>query len=301
MRWVLYDANGTYLVGNFDGKTFHPEDLDWKDKKVVMDQGPDFYAAQHFYRTDPLKEPVIQITWMDHWNGPLGLSKALVEKAILETLGVKKGINQTLLSREDALKLPIPFEAGWERNATIPVTVELVTYRGKPTLSRNPVESLKTLYTDTRKWRSELLPADGSKNLLSGIQSKTCDMTAVFDLKNVSTGEIVFHLNGRDIRYDIARHKLIGKQFVKSKSDGVFIDTDIQLLPLENGLLTIRILLDWSSVEIFGNDGLFAYTEHYAFDPKNRDVGIIAKGADVPLISLEFNEVGSIWKSFQGK
>lgn len=60
-KWVLYAADGKYLLGTFDGKTFHP---DFKEKKQLW--YGQFYAAQTFDNTprDPQGRPRrIQIGW----------------------------------------------------------------------------------------------------------------------------------------------------------------------------------------------------------------------------------------------
>ena len=96
-KWVLQDANGTYLVGEFDGKKFTAE-----QEPLVMDVGPDFYAAQTFFRPNLPTDKLIQIAWNDHWNGGIG-------------------------------------EKPWKRNATFPVEVGLITYAGKMRLTRTQV------------------------------------------------------------------------------------------------------------------------------------------------------------------
>ena len=55
------------------------------------------------------------------------------------------------------------------------------------------------------------------------------------------------------------------------------------------------MLIDWSNIEIFANKGVFSYSEHFALDPKARNVSINVDD-DVKLISLEFHEIKSIWK-----
>lgn len=67
MKWGLQDANGSYLVGHFDGEKFTPE-----QKRLVMDVGLDFYAAQTFFRPNMPTAQLIQIAWNDHWNGGIG-------------------------------------------------------------------------------------------------------------------------------------------------------------------------------------------------------------------------------------
>ncbi|RPI45143.1 MAG: glycoside hydrolase family 32 protein, partial [Bacteroidetes bacterium] len=70
-KWVLQDANGSYLVGTFDGTRFRKDPL---QDTLVMTLGPDFYAGQTFPMGNlPRNDPrVIQIAWMDHWNGGIG-------------------------------------------------------------------------------------------------------------------------------------------------------------------------------------------------------------------------------------
>ncbi|MCQ2119292.1 MAG: glycoside hydrolase family 32 protein [Bacteroidales bacterium] len=120
MKWVLMDANGSYLVGDFDGHSFTPSG----QETMVMTLGPDFYAAQTF-PTGGLPgndDRKIQIGWMDHWNGGLGETK-------------------------------------WMRNATFPVSLGLVTYEGKMRLTRTPIDEISILYKDSRSWGAESVPA----------------------------------------------------------------------------------------------------------------------------------------------
>ena len=55
------------------------------------------------------------------------------------------------------------------------------------------------------------------------------------------------------------------------------------------------MLVDWSTIEIFANQGVFSYSQHLALDPKSDHVAIEVDG-DARLVSLEFNHVKSIWK-----
>lgn len=59
-KWVLQDAAGSYLLGNFDGTTFTP------DSSTVrkMDMSSVFYASQTFYRKSFPDERVVQMPWL---------------------------------------------------------------------------------------------------------------------------------------------------------------------------------------------------------------------------------------------
>lgn len=238
MKWVLQDANGSYLVGHFDGTTFTPE-----QDKLIMDVGPDFYAAQTFFRPNFPNDKLIQIAWNDHWNGGIG-------------------------------------EKPWERNATFPVEVGLVTYEGKMRVTRNPIPAINTLYRKRHTWANETVHCScQGKNLLADVTSKQFDLTAVFDLRGTAAREIEFKIANKTVHYDIEEATLLGKRL---KPDG-------------QGQLTLRMLVDWSSLEVFAAEGVFSYSEQFAFTPDDASLNLYTNGGNIKLISLELNEVARIW------
>ncbi len=58
-KWVFTSASGHYLVGAFDGKSFHPE-----QGQRQMDLGPNFYAVQTFSDLPGDRGRRVQIAWM---------------------------------------------------------------------------------------------------------------------------------------------------------------------------------------------------------------------------------------------
>jgi levanase/fructan beta-fructosidase len=238
MKWVLQDANGTYLVGHFDGTAFTPE-----QDPLVMDVGPDFYAAQSFFRPNLPTDKLIQLAWNDHWNGGIG-------------------------------------ESPWKRNATFPVEVGLVTYEGKMRVTRTPIPAIKSLYQSTRKWVDETIECScEGKNILADAESKTFDLTAVFDLNGASAREIEFKIANKAINYNIETQQLLGKD----------------LKPDAENRLTIRMLVDWSSLEVFAAGGVYSYSQQFAFTPDDDSLKLYANGGQVKLVSLELNQVARTW------
>lgn len=235
MKWVLMDANGTYLIGQFDGSEFTSE-----EGPYLMDVGPDFYAAQTFFQPNLPSGKIIQIAWMDKWNGGIG-------------------------------------EKVWERNATFPVEIGLVSYNDQIRVTRNPIPAITSLYEDTLIW--EDMTISEGLNILSGVKSKTFDITAVFDISETSAESLGFRVANRTITYNTSFHKLEGSS----------------LAPTTDNLIKIRMLVDWSMLEIFGNDGLFSYSQQYAFIPRNDNLELFTKGGDVKLVSLEFHNVARTW------
>jgi len=63
IRWIMYGANGEYLIGQFDGEMFRPE----TQKKIRFNHGGRYYAAQTFSNTPGNPPRRIQVGW----QGPL--------------------------------------------------------------------------------------------------------------------------------------------------------------------------------------------------------------------------------------
>ena len=237
-KWVLHDANGTYLVGEFDGVTFtkeHGQDT------LIMDEGPDFYAAQTFpFGNLPNNDRrTIQIAWMDHWNGGIG-------------------------------------ETVWERNATFPVQLGLRQIDGQIYLTRLPIDELSSIYEYSKSWDAQSI--DKGQNILSDIESKKFYLIATFDLSKTSADKFGFRIANKTIEYDGSNRTLLSKK-VK------FINEE---------QLEMRILVDWGQLEVFANDGIFSFTEQFAFSPERKDIEFLSNG-DVQLVSMEFHEVKRIW------
>jgi fructan beta-fructosidase len=244
MKWVLQDANGSYLVGQFDGTKFTPE-----QDRLVMDVGPDFYAAQSFFRPNLPTKELIQIAWHDHWNGGIG-------------------------------------EKPWERNATFPVEVGLVTYDGKMRITRTPIPAIETIYKGTKKWQDKTIKdAASGTNIFDGVQSKTFDLTAEFDLTGATAKEIEFKIANKVINYNIAKQTLLGKS----------------LKPDANGRLTIRMLVDWGQLEVFSAGGVYSYSQQFPFTPDDASLNLYTKGGEVKLVSLQLNEVARTWPDVKEK
>lgn len=237
-KWILMDANGTYLVGNFDGTVFSPE---VGQDQHIMTLGHDFYAAQSFPAGSlpNMDDRIIQLAWMDHWNGGLG-----------ETI--------------------------WKRNATFPVSVGLATYEGQMRVTRNPIDEISSLYSNSQKWNSQLI--NGKENLLSKTKSKKFELVAEFDLTNTTASKFGFRIANKTIAYHVKSQVLL----------------DEELRPDASNRIKIRILADWGQLEVFANRGIFSYSEQFAFSPEDHDISLFADG-EVKLVSMEFHEISRIW------
>ena len=238
MKWVLYDANGSYLVGDFNGTHFIRDE---GQETHIMDAGPDFYAAQTFPVSTLPKDDnrVIQIAWMDHWNGGVG-------------------------------------ESYWERNATFPVELGLVTYNGAMRITRNPITEISILHKQTKAWENRLVRV--GDDILRDVGSKTFDLTLEVDLSKSEATSFGVRVANKTIEYYVPNHTLLEKE----------------LLPDHQGKVSIRVLVDWAQLEVFGNGGVFSYTRQFGFTPNRNELEFFSNGT-VKIEKFEFHEVERIW------
>ncbi len=147
-------------------------------------------------------------------------------------------------------------------------------------LTRTPIAAFKTLYKSTQTWANETISCScQGKNILADVRSSQFDLTAIFDLNKTTAREIEFNIANRTIQYNIEEETLLGKG----------------LKPDSKNHLTIRMLVDWSSLEVFAAGGVYSYSQQFAFSPEDNKLNLYTNGGEAKLVSLTLNEVSSIW------
>jgi len=72
-------------------------------------------------------------------------------------------------------------------------------------------------------------------------------------------------------------------------------------LELENGRLKLQVLIDRTSLEIFGNDGRVSISSCFLPPPSNTFIEAFARGGTAKLLSLEVHQLKSIWPAAAAK
>ena len=62
-----------------------------------------------------------------------------------------------------------------------------------------------------------------------------------------------------------------------------------------SGRIRLQILVDRSSIEVFGNHGKISMSTTFFPDLRDTDLGIFTRDGDIRIISLEANRLESIW------
>lgn len=266
-KWVLLisinpgapnGGSGTqYFIGDFDGETFTS---DQKDEKW-LDWGTDNYAGVTYNNT-PNDERIF-IGWMSNWS----------------------------YARDT------PTEK-WRSAMTLPRKLSLKKFEDDYQLINYPLKAL-----------SDIIKSEESINVTLDVGSGE---TISFD--NLNQAEVKFTTSSRNFRLnfsnsvgDTLRLSMDGLkntfEIDRSKSGKIDFQKDfaaeIQKMPvgkLPEGEVEFRVLIDWSSIEIFINKGQYAMTSQI-FPNKNYS-SLLFENKDAASINfndLTISKVNSVW------
>lgn len=160
----------------------------------------------------------------------------------------------------------------------IPVELTLRTTTEGPRLHANPVRELASLRTKTHSVTQQILSPDN--NPLTDLKVELFDM--VTEIVPGEAAEIVFNLRGVSVVYD-ARSQELSCGDRKAR------------LEIEDGKIRLRILVDRTSIDIFGNDGHLYMPMGMFISQDNTSVSVRANGGNARINSLEIFELKSIW------
>lgn len=253
-------SGSQYFVGDFDGTKFVADDTSnpgdnstTADETNWMDWGPDFYAAATFNGLSMTDR--YNIAWMSNW--------------------------------QYAASIPT---SPWRSAMSVPRKISLKTINEKATLIQQPAKGLASLETPgsySKRWNR--FPEGNKRLRLSG---KTLDITLTFSNSNPSSAlsatqfGIILRATSdltqqTRVGYDFGTSKLFVDR-TKSGSTG-FDDTfaDIYYAPLtatSDGKVTMQILVDWSSVEVFGGEGEVTLSTQIFPNDSGTDVLLFSTG-----------------------
>ena len=215
-----------------------------------VDQGLNFYAPQTLLAPDGRR---IMIGWMDSWE----------------------------TCREAPRRHP------WYAQMSVPR--ELHVENGH--MTQQPVREIENLWLDTVSY-DRISVQD--ETALPGIQGRLMDLTVQIHPEGSACRRFTLHLaknadHDVEIRCDLARGELV---FDRSRggSRRDIVHTRRVRAEVQNGSLTLRLLMDRESVELFINDGERTVT---SLIPAGMEADGITFAADAPVqVSVEAHHLG---------
>lgn len=159
-----------------------------------------------------------------------------------------------------------------------PCSLTLVSTPAGLRLCHQPVREIRSLYGQQYQWRH--LKLTPGKNPLAGIHGRLFDLRAAFAPGRAKT--LRFNVRGEPVIYSVADQTLTCHGITNS-------------LPLLDGKVHIQILVDRTSVEIFGNHGLLYMPMAITCPVHNESLTVDVTGGPALFDSLWLCKLKSIW------
>ncbi|WP_086800917.1 GH32 C-terminal domain-containing protein [Streptomyces caniscabiei] len=178
----------------------------------------------------------------------------------------------------------------WRGAQSIPRQMALRTVDGRVRLTSEPVNSVKSLRQAPPATATAEVVTNTSKALIGpAAEGKALDIEATFSLEDAERFGLKVRTGaaGKEtvIGYDATNQELYVDRTHSGAVDFHSTFPGIQTAPLKaaNGEIKMRILVDWSSIEVFGGDGEAVITDQIFPDPASQGVEVFAENGSVKL------------------
>ncbi len=263
--WVLgISANGessgrttgyTYWSGDFDGKTFTPAE----QEPQWLDAGSDFYAAVSW--EDPQAEDPLAhryaLGWMNNWAY--------------------------------ASDLPLGDWSGGSMSTVRQLSLREVS--GKPTLFSEPIAAVDKLAGDPAQTTAQDVPTGHSASVgkaetdsyrlhvdLAQDETSPSDEAQV-EIKDANGATVTVGYNFKDQTLFLNRDK----DKVASTMPEAYREIRSEHLPSDNGAVSLDVLVDTTSVEVFAQDGQASLSSTAFLSPGNHELNLKSLGGTTDL------------------
>ncbi len=181
------------------------------------------------------------------------------------------------MARGEYPGMPFNQQMSFPRVLTLRTTPEGVR------LFREPVEEIEALHRTTHSWNDMKL--EPGNNLLTDLSGDLFHIRVEVELKKAA--EFRMEVNGQRIEYSLGEKKL------------TCLGCDAPLEP-HAGRITVEILTDRTSIEVFGNKGRVSLSSCFLPDASDLPLGFYASGGALRVVSLDVHELSSIWSGARG-
>ncbi|MCA0991950.1 GH32 C-terminal domain-containing protein [Guptibacillus hwajinpoensis] len=242
-----------YFIGDFDGTNFRNDNL--ASTVLYADYGADYYAPLTFNHVPDGRR--IAMGWMNNWEYGQAIPTSI-----------------------------------WRSKLTVPKELSLKSISDLGVrLVQNPVSELQSLRGEESYWTNEIVVP--GENLLSDMKGDTLEIVAEFQTEQSTAKEFGFNVRvGRDefteVSYNITNATLSldrSKSGDTSFSQSFAAKHEAIMMPSE-GVVTLHLLVDRSSIEVFGNDGQVVFSDQIFPHLTSNQIELYAIDGEISMKSL---------------
>jgi fructan beta-fructosidase len=252
-------SGGQYFIGSFDGRTFLNENP--SQQTLWVDHGADFYAGVTWSDVPASDGRRILLGWLNNW--------------------------------QYAQDIPT---SPWRSSQSIPRTLGLRATPEGIRLVQQPVQELQRLREAHQSFSS--LDFDDATDLnLRGNQLEILVDVALNGAPKVELAVLAGDAERTVVGYDAVE----GEVYIDRSASGVgdfhesFLSRHAAPLAAPDGRIRLHVFVDWSSVEVFADDGLAVLTDRVFPRASSQDVRFTSQGGTARIESLDVWTLRSIW------
>ena len=241
-KWVLFQGNGNYVIGNFDGEKFTTE-----TGMIKSDFGANYYATQTWSNVPKEDGRTIQIAWMKGGKYP-----------------------------------GMPFIG----QMSFPCELSLEKFSFGYKLVRNPVREIDKLHGKHYDWKNKNLIPGIKENIVKSVKDDCLHIIGEFDLKSSDSFGFMIR-QGR---------KNAGTEVIYNVKRGVLtvLNSTMPIVPINNKI-SLEILVDRTSIEIFANGGQSVVSNCFNPDGDSNELVLFTTGGELGVDKLDIYKMNSIY------
>ena len=171
------------------------------------------------------------------------------------------------------------------------------TINGQVRLTSYPIEEVNALRSDLLYSCQDKEITPDTPNILADVDTALADIEATFTLGDAK--EFGFNLRTGDGKKTVVKYNTETKVMTVDRDQSGKIKTGIYsytLEPLEGNKIKMRILVDTSIIDAFGNDGEAAFSCYFFTEPTNTGMEFFTTGGNLTIDSLNIYGMKSIWR-----
>lgn len=175
----------------------------------------------------------------------------------------------------------------WYNALSLAQEIELITYNGELRLIKKPVEEIKSLRAETLYQAENFSIGPQSVNPLNQLQAELFEIEAVFELESAEKFGFEFRIGEQErtsVYYDVRRAMFITSK--NNSSEYISGSYYCRVPVIKDGLVTMRIIVDSSMLDVYGMDGLVFHNGYTFSSPESRGMRLFAEGGEIRIKSL---------------
>ncbi len=281
-KWIMIlyiDSNSFALLESKDTKSWtRIQDFEFPGHSEC----PDFFPL----KVDGKTKWILTAANGDYYVGTFDGKKYTTESGPhTANFGANYYAVQTYSDAPDGRRIQIAWMNGgkypampFNQQMNFPTELKLRSFPEGLRICRLPVSEIETLRDKEYTLEDKVL--EPGKNLLAGISGDLFDISAEIEMKDATGIEI--KALGETISYSAKDRKLS------------CLGRTANLSPVK-GRIKLRILVDRTSVEVFGNDGMVVMTSCFLPSVDEAELSIQAQGGSARVVSMKVYKLKSAW------